>query len=327
MKVLGSILFFLILLPPTTFAGTSPGQMGAVAVSPDGKLVAVAFQKDRNSFIYKISVETGIATRLTNAKSGYESSPSFSADGKRIVFTYSPGADSHSVIVLMNIDGSDAQQWPPSDVSDISPILSPDNKTIVFSRSGFYGSYSPMAQPHHHAWRFYASDLDGKNVRQLTNESFYMASPVSISPDSKSMVVVTEGTDTPPQIAIYSLDRPGQPTLSLRPHVPKEDDRKNPTRTYPNYMPDGKSILFMAASKGKHGYDYDVYRLDLETNSLERLTTGNGYATDLKVSADGKTAVFLKWRSDSHETPVQSELYLLDLQTRKLTPVKVGGLN
>jgi Tol biopolymer transport system component len=69
-------------------------------------------------------------------------------------------------------------------------------------------------------------------------------------------------------------------------------------------MPDGKSILFMAASDGKHGYDYDVYRLDLGTGTLERLTNGNGYATDLKVSADGNTAVFLKWHSDwrAHQT-------------------------
>jgi Tol biopolymer transport system component len=92
-------------------------------------------------------------------------------------------------------------------------------------------------------------------------------------------------------------------------------------------MPDGKSILFMAASDGKHGYDYDVYRVDLETGSLERFTNGNGYATDLKVSADGKTAVFLKWQSDRHRTPVKNELYLLDLQSQTLRPVNVSGVN
>jgi Tol biopolymer transport system component len=92
-------------------------------------------------------------------------------------------------------------------------------------------------------------------------------------------------------------------------------------------MPDGKSILFMAASNGKHGYDYDVYRVDLRTGSLERLTNGNGYATDLKVSADGNTAVFLKWHSDWRSTPDKSELYLLDVQTYKLTPLRITGLD
>ena len=72
--------------------------------------------------------------------------------------------------------------------------------------------------------------------------------------------------------------------------------------------------------------DYDIYHVDLGSGALERLTTGNGYATDLKVSADGTTAVFLKWRSDWRGTPVTSELFLLDVQSHKLTPVKVSGL-
>ena len=85
----------------------------------------------------------------------------------------------------------------------------------------------------------------------------------------------------------------------------------------------------MAASNGKlpwNGFDYDVYRVDIETGALERLTKGNCYASDLKVSADGKTAAFLKWRSDWRETPVRSELYLLDVQSHKLTSLRVSGL-
>jgi Tol biopolymer transport system component len=301
--------------------------MRGIAISPDGKLIAIDFAKGGTSFIYKIAVDSGVATRLTNANDGQETSPAFSADGKRIAYTYSPGDHRRSRIVIVNVDGSDSHSWSPSGANDFSPVFSPNNKTMIFGRFGFYGSYSPIAQPHPHEWDFYAAALDGTNVRQLTNESFYRASPASISPDGKSMVVVTEGLDTASQIAIYSLDHVGQPTQSLRPHVPKEADHKNPILDYPNYTADGKSILFMAASNGKHGYDYDVYRVDLETGSLERLTNGNGYATDLRISADGKTAVFLKWRSDWRGTPVTSELYLLDLQTHKLTPLNVSGLD
>jgi Tol biopolymer transport system component len=144
------------------------------------------------------------------------------------------------------------------------------------------------------------------------------------------MAVMTEGFDAGQQIAIYSLARLGPPTRSLKPHVPKEADHKNPIVDFPNYMPDGKSLLFMAASNGKlpwGRFDYDVYRVDIETGVLERLTKGNGYASDLKVSADGKTAAFLKWRSDWRGTPVRSELYLLDVQSHKLTSLRVSGLD
>jgi Tol biopolymer transport system component len=307
--------------------GESSAQVRSIAISPDGKLVAVDFGRGGTSFVYKIAVDTGNATRLTKSKTGEEASPSFSRDGERIAYSHSRGNGEPSSITIVNIDGSDPHQWAPSENNDVSPVFSPDNKTIVFSRSRFYGSYSPIAQPHPHAWRFYAGDLDGTNVRELTSESLYMASPPSVSADGKNMAVVTEGIDTNRQIAIYSLDRPGQPTQSFRPHVPKEADHKNPILNFPNYMPDGKSILFMAASNGRHGYDYDVYSLDILTGALERLTNGNGYASDLKVSADGKTAVFLKWQSDSRGTPVKSEIYLMDVQSRKLIPLKITGLD
>ena len=313
-----------------TWSGTCFGQMESISLSPDGKIVAVEFKKGSTGFIYKVSVDTGNATRLTTTKAGYESSPAFTADGKRIAFTYWPEGGSHAGIVLANIDGSRIEQWSPTEVTAFSPVLSADNKTIIFGRAGYYGSYSPIAQPHLHAWRFYASDLDGSNVRQLTSESFYNAGPASVSPDGKSMAVMTEGFDAAQQISIYSLARPGLPTHSLKPHVPKEADHKNPIVDFPNYMPDGKSLLFMAASNGRllrSGFDYDVYRVDIETGAIERLTKGNGYASALKVSADGKTAAFLKWRSDWRGTPVRSELYLLDVLTHKLSPFRVSGLD
>ncbi|MGH9864572.1 MAG: TolB family protein, partial [Candidatus Acidiferrales bacterium] len=210
-------------------------------------------------------------------------------------------------------------------VDDLSPVLSPDNKTIIFSRAGFYGSYSPIAQPHPHEWRFYASDLDGTKVRQLTTESFYMVSPTSISPDGEKMVVVTESLETS-RIAIYSITHPGPPLRTFQPHVPQEVDRKNPILAYPNYLPDG-TILFMAASNGKHGFDYDVYRLNLDTGAIDKLTNGNGYATDLRVSADGKTAAFLKWSKNWLGDLKSNQVYLLDIPTRKLQPIEITGLH
>jgi Tol biopolymer transport system component len=298
-----------------------------LSVSPDGKMIAVTYEGSGAAFIYEVSVETGNATRLTKVTTGFESSPCFSPDGKRVAYTYRPGKEARSRIIIVNLDGSNSLQWSPSGVADLSPVLSPDNKTIVFSRSEFYGNYSPIAQPHPHEWSFYASDLDGGNVRALTSERFYKVSPASVSPDGKNMVVVTEGLETSQHIAIYSIIDPGPSTRALQPHVPHEDDHRNPTFAYPNYLKDG-SILFMAASDGKHGYDYDVYRLDLKTESLERFTHGNGYATDLAVSADGKTAAFLKWRKNwLGDLTGDNQVYLLDVQSQKLTPLKISGLN
>src|ERR1700722_11683788 len=67
---------------------SSSGRIRSVAVAPDGKLVAFDFVKGSTSFIYKIAVDTGVATRLTDAKDGEESGPAFSPDGKQIAYTY-----------------------------------------------------------------------------------------------------------------------------------------------------------------------------------------------------------------------------------------------
>jgi Tol biopolymer transport system component len=325
LSLLTCSLFSLSRVPLGSRSETSRGRMDSVSVSPDGKIIAVDFIKDKRSHIFLIALDSGNATRLTKDNKGEESDLSFSPDGKRIAYTYFPPDDERSRIMVGNADGSDVHAWLQSrdNVRDFSPVFSPDNKTMIFSRSRSYGNYSPIAQPHYHAWDFYAADVDGTNIRQLTNESFYNASRLSVSPDGKSMVVATESLDSPVQISIYSLDSAEKPARALRPHVPGHEKIYN----CPNFMPDGKSILFLAATEGWQFYDYDAYRLNLQTGAVERLTKRNGYATDLRVFADGKTAAFLKWRSDRHATPVENDLYLLDLQSHSVTPMKVDGLN
>lgn len=63
-----------------------------------------------------------------------------------------------------------------------------------------------------------------------------------------------------------------------------------------------------------------------ETGNLGRLAQRNGYATSLRVTGDGKTAVFLKW-PDPQATQVTNVLYLLDGESHNLTPLIVAGLD
>ena len=307
-------------------ARNSPYKIGSIALSPDGSTIAIDVASPSESFIYLVRVDTGVASRLTKAKAGKEESPAFSADGKRLVFTYWPGEEARSRIVILDTDGSNEREWSPSVIENMSPVFSPDGRTMVFSRSEFSVSYSPIAQPHAHAWSFYASDLNGTNVRQITNEDLYQVSPPSISPDGQSMVLVTEGLETDKRIAVYSLTHLAPPLKIYQPHVPHEPSHKNPELAYPNYLPDG-NILFMAASQSWRGaYSYEVYRLNVQTGVVEQLTTGNGYSTGLRVSNDGKTAAFLKWRKNRLGELVDSQVYMLDIGRRNVRPVEIKGL-
>jgi len=77
-------------------------------------------------------------------------------------------------------------------------------------------------------------------------------------------------------------------------------------------------------SWSSEGSDYGpVFSPDIKIIIFAR----SGYYGDLRVSADGTTVVFLKWHSDWRGTPNKSKLYLPDLQSRKLTGIKVNGLD
>jgi len=70
----------------------------------------------------------------------------------------------------------------------------------------------------------------------MVTQSFYHVSPTSVSPDGKSIVVVVEDLNGESYIAIYPIDKTGPPLRFLRPHVPKEDDHKNPILNFPNFI-------------------------------------------------------------------------------------------
>jgi Tol biopolymer transport system component len=319
-KVLRIALLFLFFVAPATWGGDSPGQMLGLSVSPDVRFLATTYVKGNSWRIYKIELSTGNAARLTNATSGQESSPAFSPAGKLIAYSYTVYPD-YQRIVVMNVDGSNPRTLPGSGTANLDPTFAPNGEKIYFRQA--------EPRPHEHRWDLFSIGTDGSNLTQLTHEGFYSIYSPSISPDGKSMVVVTEGWNASAfhrQMIIYSLDHPEKPQRILRPHLPGRRPLNQDFES-PNYMPDAKRILFMAATGGKREDDYDVYLVDLKTDSIERLTEGNGYAGGLTLLPDGKTAAFLKWRQDRHGTTVGTDVCLLDLHTRKLTSLRVTGLN
>jgi Tol biopolymer transport system component len=290
--------------------------------SPDSTYLAGVYFRPGSAFLYKIPLDTGKAMRLTNATAGFEGAASFSPDGKQIAYSYSPSQDAPARIVITNVDGQGSSSWPPSESDDIGPLFSPDNRTIIFARSNYYGSYSPIARPAQHEWNFYVADLDGSHVRQLTNEKFYMVSRPSISPDGKTMLFVSSAQDGDVMV-VYSLEQPPKPKLILRTGI--GDRAGHSVLGDAMFMPDGNNIFFDAATTGARGYfDYDIYRMDLHTQKIDKLTNANGYSFGLQLSRDGKTAVFM--RDASHWYRNQTDVLLLDLAARRLSHLKVIGL-
>lgn len=315
-------MFWVALTTCALSASASDNECKGFTFFPDGDYVAAVYSHAGSTFIYKVAIATGAATRLSRADQGFEGLPSFSPDGRLIAYSYSPGREVRSHIVIANIDGSEPHSWPTSSSSDLRPVFLGDNEHILFARAGYYGNYSPIAQPAMHDWSFHVADLDGANVRPIAGGGFYYVSRVSVSPDGKGTLFVSKG-DQSDVIEVYSLPQISEPMISIKPTV--EVGHEEAMIADVMYMPDGKSILFNAATNNVTHFDYDIYRMDLQTKKVDRLTRKIGYAYGLQLSRDGKTAIFM--RDSSHWFRHKTEIFLLDVATRKLTPFTIRGID
>jgi Tol biopolymer transport system component len=286
-------------------------EIGPVAFSPDGTVIVFSYSDGDSSHIYEAPFSNLRSARIPLSGCDSEFDPTFSPDGKTMVFSCRVGGKSH--IYLANSDGSSAHALAATEFNDEEPIFSPDGKQIYFASTRFFGNYSPIAAPHAHDWDIFVTDISGTNVKQVTSENFYGISAPTVSPDGKNLMFVNAAEEN--QIRIYALDKSGKPRI-IRPTTPST--QVGSILVGPQYSHDGTRVYFMAASDGSEGFDYDIYRMDSTGDNVERLTKGNGYATGARVSPDGKSVLFFKWKSDWHRTPVENSLYALDVSSRQI---------
>jgi hypothetical protein len=192
-------------------------------------------------------------------------------------------------------------------------VFVPHSDQVLFLRSAAFEHHSPLVDNNRHKFDLFLADSANGDAVALTHKQFYEISHVSVSADGTQVLLTVVTYPEGDHLLIATLRSPETFTENLQPAVPGGPTL--PVMYNAEWLPDGRSVLFMGASETSIGsmFDYNIYRLVIGTNMIERLTQLTGLLDGFSVSMDGKKAVLLRGGAYS----------ILDLNTRQLTPVEL----
>ncbi len=133
-----------------------------VEVSPDGQMAAF----EALGYIYILDLPNGKPKRLTQQTTHFELAPSFSSDGKKIVFSTWNDQEQGNIRVI-NLENSESKNllnWPGKYTE---PSFSPDGKTVVFRK---FKDESLLDPTYNLATGIYQVSADGGATKLITTQ-------------------------------------------------------------------------------------------------------------------------------------------------------------
>ncbi len=152
----------------------------------------------------------------------------------------------------------------------------------------------------------------GKRRTLIDDGSSEFGSP-RVSPDGRWVAAIRETRSTPVEpvdlrLVVLPLDGSGEPR-----DVAPDWDRWAGEHVW---SPDGTALLVAADDSGRR----PVFRIEVASGEVRRLTRDSGHYTDLQVSPDGKDVYALRDAVDAPPAPVR-----LDARAADQDPVRLQG--
>ena len=262
-----------------------PFPMGNMAWSADSSTIVVQYGNP-DADIYLYTVATG-ETKPVVVSPAFDADPSFSPDGKTIVFV--SDRDGNTDIYRQDIDGSNIRRLTNHPAHDEFPTFSPDGTQIVFNSNREEENFD-----------VYIMNAHGGGVRKLTNwKSDEEIRQNCWSADGTEILFVShnEGKGN-----IYKMN-----AEAFHPTQVIADPESQ--LTAPAYSPDGKKLLYVAETGDKSA---ELHLLDLETKNDRVVLKSEVADMAPKFSPDGGSVVF------HHRINGNAEICVINLETGEL---------
>lgn len=286
--------------------------------SPDNKKLIFGLCTVNNCDLATYEIQANKLSVFNPTGNKYNCNPSYSKDGKKIVFDSGPDHDINwnSDIYIMNADGSDVHQLThdynnnPIKEGDqiiikynVRPTFSPDGKKVLFKRAGVVRERSMGQGKMLSHWDIYEVNIETGIEKRLTNYKFYqMSRPYSLS-DGKRFIFSGDG----PQ------NNTGVGPKDFREYEEKYQDNKifimdgknnllRPMFMHGRYsahpaVTKDDAILFLSITNEMDGLPRNPYNYDLFLKKGEKITRltkmGANITPQDAISLDGSKVVFV----------------------------------
>jgi len=251
----------------------------------------------------------------------------FSFDGKKLIYQSNRGYNCDK-IWIMNIDGTDKKMVSPSRGAHTCAFFFPDGKRIIFSSTSHLEGECPeqeVPKGKRYVWPLYpydiyVADVDGKNIKRLTENPEYDAEAV-VSPDGRYILFTSKRNG---DMDIYIMKSDGTELRRLTDRFGYDGGAW--------FSPDGKKIVWrawypeteeeMALWKEcmKNNYivplPLDLWVMDADGSNKKRLLHNGATNWAPSWHPDGKRIIFSSnmddWREDLKQYGHNFELYIIN---------------